>query len=43
MAQPQRALIRQAQESIVAEAVKLRDDGLITLAVGGEEAEEDEE
>jgi flagellar motor switch protein FliG len=42
MAQPQRSLIRQAQESIVAEAVKLRDDGLITLAVGGEEEEEEE-
>jgi flagellar motor switch protein FliG len=42
MAQPQRSLIRQSQESIVAEAVKLRDDGLITLAVGAEEDEEEE-
>ena len=43
MAQPQRALVRQAQESIVAEAVKLRDDGLITLSVGADEGDEDED
>ena len=42
MESPSRARIKKAQEAIVAAAIKLKDEGSITLQVGGGEEEEEE-